>query len=82
MIHKKNNTHILFANLTINILALPWSGMPEECLPHDGKRGRLSYTISNEASGAKVEVLLKGRAFRISKLARFDKTGYLASIPF
>ena len=65
----------------IYILARPCSGMPEECLPCDGKRGRLSYTIYNEASGAKVEVLLKGRAFRISKLARFDKKGYLA-LPF
>ena len=51
------------------------SGMPHECLP--GKsRGRLSYTICNDCTGAKVEVLLKQRAFRISKIARFTKTGH------
>lgn len=59
------------------------AGMPAECLPVEGKpRGRLSYTITNEASGAKVEVLLKAKAFRIVKIARFSKTGYLDSLAF
>lgn len=59
-------------------LCPPFPGMPQECMPHDEqKRGRLSYTISNDASGAKVEVLLKGRAFRIVRMAPFDKDGYL-----
>eukprot|EP00435_Cladocopium_sp_Y103_P018958 s3509_g4.t1 len=39
-------------------------------------RGRLSYTIGNP-SGAKVEVLLKGRAFRIVKIGVHDKQGDL-----
>ena len=59
------------------------AGMPAECLPVEGKpRGRLSYTITDEASGAKVEVLLKARAFRIVKIARFSKKGYLVSFVF
>ena len=53
--------------------------MPEECLPVGTKRGRLSYTIYNEATGAKVEVLLKGKAFRISKIALFDRNGGLGT---
>ena len=52
-----------------------WTGMPAECLPK-GKRGRLSYTIHNEASGARVEVLLKGKAFRVVKLG-CDQNGIL-----
>jgi len=53
--------------------------MPDECLPIPGKpRGRLSYTINNEPSGAKVEVLLKAQAFRIVKLALHDRAGFLA----
>jgi len=53
-------------------------GMPAECCPDPGKpRGRLSYTITNEASGAKVEVLLKARAFRIVRLAILSRTGGL-----
>lgn len=52
--------------------------MPSECLPVEGqKRGRLSYTITNASTGAKVEVLLKAKAFRIVKMAPFDKDGYL-----
>ena len=52
--------------------------MPNECLPVPGKpRGRLSYTISNDASGAKIEVLLKSRAFRIVKIAVHSRTGDL-----
>ena len=55
--------------------------MPAECLPLEGqKRGRLSYTITNSSTGAKVEVLLKAKAFRIVKMAPFDKDGYLEHI--
>ena len=44
--------------------------MPYECLPYPGKpRGRLSYTIG-DASGVRVEVLLKGHAFRIVKMQK------------
>ena len=51
--------------------------MPKECLPVEGKpRGRLSYTITS-SSGAKVEVLLKAKAFRIIKMAVFSRTGHL-----
>ena len=53
--------------------------MPEECLPVGTKRGKLSYTIYNEASGAKVEVLLKAKAFRVVKIARFDRNGGLGT---
>ena len=57
--------------------------MPAECLPVEGNpRGRLSYTITNESSGAKIEVLLKAKAFRIVKIARFSKTGHLDSLVF
>ncbi len=52
--------------------------MPEECLPiPDKPRGRLSYTINNASSGARVEVLLKARAFRIVKMAVHSPTGVL-----
>ena len=52
--------------------------MPDECLPVPGKpRGRLSYTITNDASGAKVEVLLKAKAFRIVRVAILSPTGDL-----
>ena len=58
-------------------------GMPDECLPVPGKpRGRLSYTISNDASGAKVEVLLKARAFRIVRVAIMSPTGDLDTSNF
>ena len=54
-----------------------FAGMPSECLPVEGqKRGRLSYTITNAPTGAKVEVLLKAKAFRVVKMAPFDKNGY------
>ena len=58
---------------------IPCVGMPEECFPVGTKRGRLSYTIYNEASGAKVEVLLKAKAFRVVKIGLFDKNGGLGT---
>ena len=44
-------------------------GMPEEARPQRGRKGRLSYTIEHE-NGCKIEVLLKGRAFRITRAGR------------
>ena len=52
--------------------------MPEECKPMEGKkRGQLSYTIENAKTGAKIEVLLKGKAFRIVRIAVLKPTGAL-----
>ena len=45
--------------------------MPEEALPTRGRKGKLSYTVSSE-NEAKVEVLLKGRAFRIIRMGKVD----------
>ena len=52
----------------------PWGGMPEHALPQGYRKGRLSYTISSPTSKARVEVLLKQRAFRIVKIG--EKDGY------
>ncbi|CAL1128775.1 unnamed protein product [Cladocopium goreaui] len=49
-------------------------GMPEHALPQGYRKGRLSYTISSPTSKARVEVLLKQRAFRIVKIG--EKDGY------
>ena len=43
-------------------------GMPDDAKPQNPKRGRLSYTITSPFTKARVEVLLKGRAFRIVKM--------------
>ena len=50
--------------------------MPEECMP-PAKRGKLSYTIQNSKTAAKVEVLLKHQAFRVVKIAVVDPNGTL-----
>lgn len=42
--------------------------MPTEALPQGARKGRLSYTVTSPSTGAKVEVLLKQRAFRISRV--------------
>lgn len=42
--------------------------MPEEAMPQGPRKGRLSYTVTNATTGAKVEVLLKQRAFRLVKV--------------
>lgn len=42
--------------------------MPAECLPTTTRKGRFSYTIQQQG-GAKIEVLLKAKAFRIVKVA-------------
>ena len=60
--------------------------MPAECFP-PGKRGKLSYTINDPVSSARVEVLLKGRAFRLIKLGVsengfLDNLGYIVAIQF
>lgn len=73
------NPHImnLFLTLVRYIPHVP-GGMPKECMPVEGKkRGRLSYTIEDGSSGAKVEVLLKGKAFRIVKISVTSPTGSL-----
>ena len=50
-------------------------------MPAKGKkRGRLSYTIDNPSTGAKVEVLLKGKAFRIIKMSVVDQNGIPTSL--
>lgn len=43
-------------------------GMPAEALPQADRKGRLSYTVVSPVTGAKVEVLLKHKAFRVSKI--------------
>lgn len=53
-------------------------GMPEECMPPE-KRGKLSYTIQNSKTAAKVEVLLKHKAFRVVKISVVDHNGAFAN---
>ena len=49
---------------------VPWieipADMPAEAQPTEPRTGRLSYTLS-AANGARIEVLLKGKAFRVNK---------------
>lgn len=52
-------------------------GMPACAYPQAYRKGRLSYTICSSATGAKVECLLKAKAFRILKVGERD--GYWAS---
>ena len=52
--------------------------MPEECMPPE-KRGKLSYTIQNSKTAAKVEVLLKHKAFRVVKISVVDHNGAFAN---
>lgn len=42
--------------------------MPTDALPQGVRKGKLSYTVTSAESGAKVEVLLKQKAFRVVKL--------------
>ena len=39
--------------------------MPTDALPQGVRKGRLSYTVTSAETGAKIEVLLKQKAFRI-----------------
>jgi len=48
--------------------------MPEHALPQGYRKGRLSYTICSSSTKARVEVLLKQKAFRIVKIG--EKDGY------
>lgn len=48
-------------------IPLSSAGMPEEALPQGQRKGKLSYTIVSPVTNAKIEVLLKGKAFRIVK---------------
>lgn len=50
------------------LLPIP-ENMPYDALPQSDRRGRLSYTVVSK-SGASIEVLLKGNAFRIKKCAK------------
>ena len=52
-------------------------GMPAELLPSGKRRGRLSYTVEDKASGAKIEVLLKHHAFRVVRCAEKTPSGIL-----
>lgn len=45
--------------------------MPEDAMPTRGRKGKLSYTLVSE-NEAKVEVLLKGRAFRIIRMGKAE----------
>ena len=55
------------------------AGMPIEALPQGTRKGRLSYTVTSAQTGAKIEVHLKGKAFRIVKVGSLD--GFLGSKP-
>ncbi len=54
------------------------AGMPMEALPQGPRKGKLSYTIKSAATQAKVEVLLKGKAFRIVQTGSLQ--GFLPQI--
>ena len=43
-------------------------GMPHEALPQHHRKGKLTYTVTSAETGAKVEVHLKGKAFRVIKV--------------
>ena len=47
-------------------------GMPACALPQSFRKGKLSYTISSTNTKARIEVLLKQRAFRIVKIGEKD----------
>lgn len=71
----KSQVHLVY-KLTDVAVMLPCynilPGMPSEALPQVARKGRLSYTISAK-SGARVEVLLKHKAFRISRYVGVEK---------
>ena len=46
--------------------------MPACALPQSFRKGKLSYTISSTNTKARIEVLLKQRAFRIVKIGEKD----------
>ena len=48
------------------------TGMPSDALPQSIRKGKLSYTVTSPHTGAKVEVHLKGKAFRIIKVGTKD----------
>ena len=55
------------------------AGMPKDALPQGPRKGRLSYTVTSTQAGAKIEVHLKGKAFRITKVGSHD--GFLGWKP-
>ena len=54
-----------------------FSGIPADARPQRPRKGRLSYTVESR-SGSKIEVLLKAKAFRITRAGR-DRAGLLAA---
>ena len=48
------------------------AGMPQMALPQGFRKGRLSYTVTSSTTGAKIEVLLKQKAFRIQAIGEHD----------
>ena len=46
--------------------------MPQLAMPQGFRKGRLSYTVVSAATGAKVEVLLKQKAFRITLMGQHE----------
>ena len=46
--------------------------MPACARPQGYRKGRLSYTICSPTTKARVEVLLKGKAFRVVKVGEKD----------
>lgn len=64
---------MLFSGLNcVGYICLSSAGMPEEALPQGPRKGKLSYTIVSTATNAKIEVLLKGKAFRIVKVGELQ----------
>ena len=61
--------HIVFFQETLG-------GMPACAYPQGYRKGRLSYTIVSPTTNARIEVLLKGKAFRIQRIGERD--GYLS----
>lgn len=66
------STYVLLpiGTLGINLISFLGSlkGMPHEALPQHHRKGKLTYTVTSAETGAKVEVHLKGKAFRVIKV--------------
>ena len=51
----------------VSKISLSLADMPQAAQPQQERKGKLSYTVCSKSTGAKVEVLLKGKAFRVVK---------------
>lgn len=69
--HEMFNPHTCYLFILGNQIDVEIPGMPSGALPQGPRKGRLSYTVSS-SNGAKIEVLLKGKAFRIVKIGARD----------